>query len=91
MFTLLVAMLLIISFFINVGSLNKIGAQIPMPFPSISKTPAVRITFPHHFDNISLSSPLNFSGISSDKELTDCKVSVIVNNVKLYQGGYRVR
>ena len=33
---LLVAVLLIISFFINVGLLNKIGAQIPMPLPSIS-------------------------------------------------------
>ena len=35
-FALLVAVLLIISFFINVGLLNKIGAQIPMPLPSIS-------------------------------------------------------
>ena len=84
-FVLLVAMLLIISFFINVGLLNKIGAQIPMPLPSISNTPAVRITFPHHFDNVSLSGPLNISGISSDNELTDCKVSLIVNNVKPYQ------
>ena len=30
-FALLVAVLLIISFSINVGLLNKIGAQIPMP------------------------------------------------------------
>jgi hypothetical protein len=82
---LLVAVLLIISFFINVGLLNKIGAQIPMPLPSISNPPAVRITFPHNFENVSLSAPLNISGISSDNELTDCKVSVIVNNVKPYQ------
>jgi len=85
-FALLGAMLLFITFFINVSSSNKIGAQIPMPLPSISDTPAVRITYPHHFDNISLSGPLNISGISSDNELTDCKVSVIVNNVKPYQG-----
>lgn len=84
-FALLVAALLIISFSINVGLLNKIGAQIPMPLPSISNAPAVRITFPHHLDNVSLSGPLNISGISSDNELTDCKVSVIVNNVKPYQ------
>jgi len=84
-FALLVALLLIISFFINVGLLNKIGAQIPMPLPSISNPPAVRINFPHHFDNVSLSGPLNISGISSDSELTDCKVSLIVNNVKPYQ------
>ena len=84
-FALLVVVLLIISFFINVGLLNKIGAQIPMPLPSISNPPAVRITFPHHFENVSLSAPLNISGISTDNELTDCKVSLIVNNVKPYQ------
>jgi hypothetical protein len=84
-FPLLVVVLLIISFFINVALLNKIGAQIPMPLPSISNPPAVRITFPHHFDNVSLSAPLNISGISTDNELTDCKVSLIVNNVKPYQ------
>jgi K319-like protein len=84
-FALLVAVLLIISFSINVGLLNKIGAQIPMPLPSISNAPAVRITFPHHLNNVSLSAPLSISGISSDNELTDCKVSVIVNNVKPYQ------
>ena len=84
-FILLVAMLLFISFFISVGILHKIGAQITMPLPSISNSPAVRITFPHHFDNVSLTGPLNISGISSDNELTDCKVSVIVNNVKPYQ------
>lgn len=84
-FGLLLAVLLIISFFINVGLLNKIGAQIPMPLPSISNPPAARITFPHHFENVSLSAPLNISGISSDNELTDSKVSVIVNNVKPYQ------
>lgn len=84
-FALLVAVLLIISFFINVGVLNKIRAQIPIPLPSFSNAPAVRITFPHDFENISLSAPLNISGISSDNELTNCKVSVIVNNVKPYQ------
>ena len=84
-FALLVAVLLIIQFFINVGLLNKIGAQIPMRLPSISNPPALRITFPHHFDNVSLSAPLNISGISTDNELTDCKVSLIVNNVKPYQ------
>ena len=84
-FGLFVAVLLIISFFSNVGLLNKKGAQIPMPLPSISTTPSVRITFPHHFENVSLSTPLNISGISSDNELTDCKVSLIVNNVKPYQ------
>ena len=78
-------MLIFISFFISVGMLHKIGAQITMPLPSISNAPAVRITFPHHFDNVSLSGPLNISGISSDNELTDCKVSAIVNNVKPYQ------
>ena len=57
-FALLIVVLLIISFFINVDLLNKVGAQIPMPLPSISNPPAVRITFPHHFDNVSLSAPL---------------------------------
>lgn len=83
---LLVAMLLIISFFINAGLLNKIGAQIPIPVPSISNAPAVSITFPHHFDKVNLGDPLNISGISSDNEIDRCKVSIIVNNVKPYQG-----
>jgi hypothetical protein len=84
-FILLVVMLMFISFFVNVGLLHKIAAQITMPLPSISNAPAVRITFPHHSDNVSLHGPLNISGISSDNELTDCKVSVIANNVKPYQ------
>lgn len=84
-FALLVAMLLFISFFINLGLLDKIGAQMAMPLPSISNMPIVRITFPNNFDNISLTAPLNISGISSDNEMTDCKVSIIVNNVKPYQ------
>lgn len=56
-----------------------------MPLPSISNMPLVRITFPNNFDNIGLTAPLNISGISSDNEMTDCKVSIIVNNVKPYQ------
>ena len=72
-------MLLFISFFFNLGLLDKIGAQMAMPLPSISNMPLVRITFPNNFDNISL------TGISSDNEMTDCKVSIIVNNIKPYQ------
>lgn len=70
---LLVAMLLIISFFINAGLLNKIGAQIPIPVPSISNAPAVSITFPHHFDKVNLGDPLNISVFQVIMKLTDVK------------------
>jgi len=72
-FALLVTMLLFISFIINLGLLDKIGAQMAMPLPPISNMPVVRITFPNNFDNIRLTAPFNISGISSDNEITDCK------------------
>jgi hypothetical protein len=68
-----------------VNTINGAQGQIQtFPLPSISKLPAVKITFPHNGDNVTVQEPLHVTGVSSDDELTNCEVSIITNNLKPY-------
>src|SRR5437867_9901216 len=60
------------------------GQMQTFPIPSISKLPAVKITFPHNGDNVTIQNPLSVTGISTYDGLTNCQVSIITNNVKPY-------
>lgn len=65
--------------------MNSAQGQIQtFPLPSISKLPAVKITFPHSGDNVTVQEPLHVIGDSSDDDLTNCQVSIITNNLKPY-------
>lgn len=68
-----------------VNTINGAQGQIQtFPLPSISKLPAVKITFPHNGDNVSVQALLHVTGVSSDDELSNCQVSIITNNLKPY-------
>lgn len=68
-----------------VNIINSAQGQIQtFPLPSISKIPAVKITFPHNGDNVTVQEPVHVTGVSSDNELTNCQVSIITNNLKPY-------
>lgn len=68
-----------------VNIINSAQGQIQtFPLPSISKIPAVKITFPHNGDNVTVQEPVHVTGVSSDHELTNCQVSIITNNLKPY-------
>lgn len=68
-----------------VNTMNSAQGQIQtFPLPSISKLPAVKITFPHSGDNVTVQEPLHVIGDSSDDDLTNCQVSIITNNLKPY-------
>jgi PKD domain len=68
-----------------VNTINSAQGQIQtFPLPSISKLPAIKITFPHNGDNVTVHEPLHVTGVSNDDELTNCQVSIITNNLKPY-------
>ena len=61
------------------------GQSPTVSLPSILKLAAVKITTPGNGENVTIGNPLSVSGISSDDALTNCHVSLIVNNIKPYQ------
>src|SRR5437867_2192704 len=66
-----------------ISTISSIQGQTQtFPILSISRLPAVKITFPHNGDNVTIQEPLSVTGISTDDDLTNCQVSIITNNVK---------
>ena len=75
---------MLILYIVNVENVT-FGQVSTLPLPSISKLPAVKITSPDNGENVTIGNPLSVNGISSDDALTNCQVSLIVNNMKPYQ------
>ena len=71
-----------IAFFIS-SSMAVSHEQTPPP-----AVPTVKITSPIDGDKVSISGNLTITGTSSDNNSTNCQVSVIVNDVKPYQGSF---
>jgi len=68
-----------------VNTVDSAQGQIQtFPLPSISQSPAIKITSPHNGDNVTVREPVYVTGVSSDDELTNCQVSIITNNLKPY-------
>jgi hypothetical protein len=68
-----------------VNTINSAQGQIQtFPLPSISQSPTIKITSPHNGDNVTVQEPVYVTGVSSDDELTNCRVSIITNNLKPY-------
>jgi hypothetical protein len=72
-------------YIVNAAENVTFGQSPTVPLPSISKLPAVKITAPGNGENVTIENPLSVSGISSDDGLTNCFISLIVNNIKPYQ------
>ena len=64
---------------------NGVFGQSAGPSPPISKLPAVKIIAPSNGEVVQIENPLPIHGISSDDDIMNCMVSVIVNNIKPYQ------
>ena len=75
----------LVLYIVNAVENATFGQSPTVPHPSISKLAAVKITAPGNGENVTIGNPLSVSGISSDDALTNCHVSLIVNNIKPYQ------
>ncbi len=72
---------MLILYIVNVENVT-FGQVSTLPLPSISKLPAVKITSPDNGENVTIGNALSVNGISTDDALTNCQVSLIVNNMK---------
>jgi len=89
-FISLFTLTLLFSYIINVNNFNTF-AQNSTVSPSVPNatqtTGGIKIISPDKGDNVPINSNSSFiiKGISKDNPTSDCKVSVIINNVKPYQ------
>jgi hypothetical protein len=70
---------------VNAGENGTFGQSPTVPLPSISKLPAVKMISPGNGENVTVGIPLSVSGVSSHDGVTNCLISLIINNIKPYQ------
>ena len=77
--------LTLILYMVNAGENGTFGQSPTVPLPSISKLPAVKLISTGNGENVTVGIPLSVSGVSSDDGVTNCLISLIINDIKPYQ------